>query len=626
MKTIKRSYLKLLFPFTLLLVFLVSTVLLFSYRRDERIYTELTSELFKSELIPNTLNLHYTVAYPQNFGIYSYQASLPVYSRRQELSSYARLENFLSSFMGLREDRLSPEDAYTLRLLLTYLENARTTADFPYFDEPLSPNSGMQTQLPILLAEYAFRCKQDVEDYLALLDQTDDYFSGLALYEQEKAGAGLLMPDYSLKKVRAQCDSLLDRKSLQEGTHFLQTTFAQRLQTLYEQGEISQKELEGYISSNNRLLLTVMLPAYETLSDALFLLEGSGENPDGLAHYPGGAAFYEALVRRSTGSSRSIQEIKEMLYREFEKEYRNLQKFYADHPSLAQELPVLTDASPFPLQTPDEMLSTLSNQIASDFPALPSGENQPFPVCKVKAVSESLEPFSAPAFYLTPPMDDSSNNVIYINKQDCPSGLALYTTLAHEGYPGHLYQSVYYQRYSQEKDLNPVRELMWYGGYQEGWALYTEFISYDYAAQLMTEGNEEESVLSCTLEKHNRSLQLCLYSILDIAIHYDGATLEDTAQVLAGFGITDQTLQQTIYEYIVEEPANYLKYYLGYLEIMDLKETARSLWGADYTDLNFHKFLLECGPSDFANLKKRLEETPIPPASVPNTPGPIKES
>ena len=223
-------------------------------------------------------------------------------------------------------------------------------------------------------------------------------------------------------------------------------------------------------------------------------------------------------------------------------------------------------------------------------------------------------------------MDDSSQNVIYINEQDCPTGLALYTTLAHEGYPGHLYQSVYYQRYSRQKDLNPVRELMWYGGYQEGWALYTEFLSYDYAAQLMAEGNASESALACTLEKHNRSLQLCLYSILDVAIHYDGATLEDAAQVLAGFGITDQNLQQTIYEYIVEEPANYLKYYLGYLEIMDLQETARSIWGEGYTDLAFHKFILECGPSDFENLKKRLEDTPTPPASVPGNPGPTKVS
>ena len=626
MKTTRKFYLKLLFPFVLLLVFVVSTALLFTYRRDERIYTELTSELFKSELIPNTLNLHYTIAEPQNYGIYSYRASLPVYSRRQELASHARLENYLSSFQSLREDKLSAEDAYTLRLLLTYLENARAFADFPYYDEPLSPNSGMQTQLPILLAEYTFRCKRDVEDYLALLDQTDDYFAGLALYEHEKAAAGLFMPDYSLEKVRTQCDSLLDRKSLQEGTHFLQTTFEQRLQTLYEQGEIDGKELENYISSNNRLLLTVMLPAYESLSDALFLLEGLGENPDGLAHYPDGSAYYEVLLRQSTGSSRPIEEIKEMLYREFEKEYQTLKKLYAANPSLTEELSVLPDASLFPLRTPDEILLNLCEQISADFPAFPSAGDESSPVCTVKAVSENLAPFSAPAFYLTPPMDDSSQNVIYINEQDCPTGLALYTTLAHEGYPGHLYQSVYYQRYSRQKDLNPVRELMWYGGYQEGWALYTEFLSYDYAAQLMAEGNASESALACTLEKHNRSLQLCLYSILDVAIHYDGATLEDAAQVLAGFGITDQNLQQTIYEYIVEEPANYLKYYLGYLEIMDLQETARSIWGEGYTDLAFHKFILECGPSDFENLKKRLEDTPTPPASVPGNPGPTKVS
>lgn len=603
----KKIFKQLLFPLLLFFLFVISVVLLFSYHRDERLYTELTSELLKNELLPNTLNMHYTMAYPKNYGINSYEATLPEYSKRQELFSHAQLENYLYSLSKIRADKLKPEDAYTLNLLISYLKNSINGASFLYYDEPLSPGSGMQNQLPILLAEYTFRCKRDVEDYLAILDRTDNYFKGLVLYEQEKSQAGLFMSDYSAKKVRKQCEAILDADSLSAGTHFLQTTFEERLQELCDKNIISEKEMVNYTATNNRLLSTVMLPAYEALSDALFLLEDTGVNPDGLAHYPDGKAYYEYLVYKSTGSSRSVEEIKNMLYQKFDEEYRILQEFYAEHPSLATGFSFLSDPSQFPFSAPDEMLKNLCWQMSADFPDFPLEEGQSFPLCEIKAVSEKLEPFSAPAFYLTPPLDDSSSNVIYINRQDCPAGLELYTTLAHEGYPGHLYQAVYFQLFSRKTDLNPVRELMWYGGYLEGWALYTEFLSYDYARRLIEENGSSEAALVCELGKHNRSLQLCLYSILDIAIHYDGATLEDTARLLSGFGIRDPLAHQTVYQYIVEEPANYLKYYLGYLEILALKEKARTLWGTDYQDRKFHQFFLECGPSDFENLGKRLE-------------------
>lgn len=140
-------------------------------------------------------------------------------------------------------DRLSPENAYTYRLLHRSLENDLALADFPYYNEPLSPSSGMQSQLPVLLAEYTFRTKRDVTDYLALLDQIDDYFASLLLYEQEKAAAGFFMPACSSEKVRKQCDTIVTTEELAQGTHFLQTTFEDRLSELQKQGLLHRRRL-----------------------------------------------------------------------------------------------------------------------------------------------------------------------------------------------------------------------------------------------------------------------------------------------------------------------------------------------------------------------------------------------
>lgn len=247
------------------------------------------------------------------------------------------------------------------------------------------------------------------------------------------------------------------------------------------------------------------------------------------------------------------------------------------------------------------MLADLQKRMKSDFPALAS----PVTVT-VKAVSPSLEQYCAPAFYLTTPIDDTDTNVIYINQKNSPAGLELYTTLAHEGYPGHLYQTVYSNRSFLDNAENKARQLLWYGGYLEGWALYVEFQSFDYASALLQEQNRKTEALYTQIEKHNRSLQLCLYSLLDIMIHYENASYSQVAETLENFGINSPASANAIYTYIAEAPCNYLKYYLGYLEILELKKDAEAAWGDSYTDYNFHTFYLDCGPSDFTSLQERL--------------------
>ena len=328
----------------------------------------------------------------------------------------------------------------------------------------------------------------------------------------------------------------------------------------------------------------------------------------GLASQPDGAAYYEQLLISQTGSYRPVSEIKELVITKLYEEYQNIVDILSNTPNLVNVPYDTLLEKDFPYKSAAEMLTDLQKRMSNDFPPLDA--NEPLPSVAVKAVSQNLQDYCAPAFYLTPPLDDTSSNAIYINEKSTPAGLELYTTLAHEGYPGHMYQSVYHNRNtmnSSDDSSTHVRELLWYGGYLEGWALYVEFISYDYASELYQETADTMSA-AIQLIKHDRSLQLSLYSLLDIMIHYENASVEQVTELLHNFGITSDTTVAAIYEYIVEEPTNYLKYYLGYLEILTLKEEARELWGENYSDYNFHKFLLDYGPADFTFLHERLTE------------------
>lgn len=587
------------------LVFFLCTVFilfLFTYKQDEKQFAKLSDSLFRSQMLSSTLSMHYTLAFPEDFGIDQYQAVLPCYSALSHLYSQAATENMLTSLTEVNPEKLDENNAYTLKLLLRSLDNSLELNSYPYYEEPLSPSSGMQSQLPILLAEYTFRTKQDISDYLSLLEQTGDYFSSLLRYEQEKAAAGLFMPASSLGKVIDQCDSILTEASLQQGNHFLQTTFRERLVPLQESGLLTQEEISYYEAENNRLLNEVMLPAYQALGDGLFLLTDESISLTGLGAKPMGKEYYQCLLRSETGSYRSIEEIRTLLYNTLQTEYDTIRSLVAQNPEVVDFISQ-GEAPDFPYTSAEEMLTDLQLRIQEDYPALPASS----PSVVVKNVSPSLEQYCAPAFYLTPPLDDTDNNVIYINQRNSPAGLDLYTTLAHEGYPGHLYQTVYNNRMLLHNEENPVRELLWYGGYLEGWALYVEFHSFDYASEVMKEQNRNTESIYIQMEKHNRSMQLCLYSLLDIMIHYDNASYSQIAEILKQFGITEPASADAVYTYIAEEPCNYLKYYLGYLEILALRDIFMEKSGSDYSDLAFHQFYLDAGPSDFLSLRERLD-------------------
>ena len=237
--------------------------------------------------------------------------------------------------------------------------------------------------------------------------------------------------------------------------------------------------------------------------------------------------------------------------------------------------------------TPDEMLKHLKTCMSADFPAAPDNTYE------VKTVEPAMQKFLSPAFYLTAPMDDPDENNIYINPAYSRSDLELFTTLAHEGYPGHLYETVS----SYEQDFLPLRYVLNFGGYTEGWATYVEMQSYCYA------GLDETLARALQL---NASATLSLYASIDIGVHEEGWDRDIVLEFLSDYGITSVEAADHIYELVAETPANYLKYYVGYLEFLELKKDARLRFGSDYNDKAFHQALLSIGPAPFSIIKEYL--------------------
>lgn len=600
---------------TLALFSLLSFLVLhwYSHSHQDDKFCAFAKEFFLDEVQANPIHFHYTIDNPSAYGIDESSLTLPVYQAGEAANDSYALALAREHLASINPDALSTENRELYDLLDSYLAAAAGTAAYPYLSEPLSPSSGVSSELPILFSEYRLDDETDIENYLSILNQIPAYFDGLLLYEQEKAQAGLFMSDKTADRVIAQCADLLDPDALEDGTHFLIATFEDRLQRLVDEGTLTPEKADSYISEHDRLLTTLVAPAYDHLADGLTLLKGSGRETCGLAGLENGREYYRALVRLRTGSYRDISEIKQLLAKDLRLNYESLLALLAANPDLKNV--IAESPSLLPEMTPEEILANLQEEIGKEYPAIPAGADSEPIRSTIKYVDESLEAYSAPAFYMMPPIDNICENLICLNARDTQDDLALYTTLAHEGYPGHLYQTVYSKRYQEQENLLPLGSVLYYGGFVEGWAMYVELASYDKAIGLAKEEHPEAAAYyqACRLD---RQFRLGLYSLLDIAIHYDNASFEDVQKFCYYFGITDSAGLSALYQYIAEEPCNYLKYYLGYLEILELKRQAAVLWSDtnpvtvtyDNTDFlyRFHTFLLQNGPADYRTLAKRL--------------------
>ena len=542
---------------------------------SDRQFRTFTRSLFQTEVSANTISLHYTLRSPSDYGIADIPATYGNLSS-DPIAAKASVRNVLSSLQEFDPGTLSSENALTFKILDTYLKNASTGTDYLLYQEPLGSVSGIHTQLPVLLSEYSFYDTQDVETYLALLKETPSYFDSVIRFEQKKAASGLFMPDYQADSVLDTCQSFIDMGK----ENYLVSTFNERIASL---DLLPENKKDSFQKENMKLVTEEIYPAYQNLITAIKSLKGKGMNEQGLSHFPYGKKYYEYLVRQTTGCNESISRLRLMTRAQILEDLSAMQKilFPADA--------ALTQASVLEQTSPDSMLDDLRSKITDTFPEIPDVDFQ------VKYVPESMQDYLSPAFYMIPAIDNLTENVIYINNGQTTSGLNLYTTLAHEGYPGHLYQTVYFSASKPD----PIRSILDFGGYVEGWATYAEMMSYYLAPLPKTEAS---------LLQKNSSVILGLYALADMGIHYDGWSVTDTVRFFSDYGINDPNAVQSVYKLIIGSPANYLKYYIGYLKFYELKKEMADALGNQFSQKEFHRAVLDVGPAPFEIVYDEVEK------------------
>ena len=567
-------------------------------------FEKFTNELFCQETASNTVNLHYTLRNPEEFGIREAPVTFGTFET-DENRKLASVENIRRAMEEFDPEQLSVTNRLTFDVLDYYMDRLKENAEFTLYEEPLGLVSGIHTQLPVLLSEYQFYDREDVDIYLELMKMTPEYFQSLIAFEQAKSDAGLFMSDAAAMQVVEQCKVFMNMGE----SNYLITTFVDRIGQVRG---LSEKEKSIYIQRNALMLTSYVLPAYSKLSAALQSLMGTGVNDQGLCYFPEGKEYYEQVVKVSTGSERSVSEMKDLTKRQIVEDLEAMERVLGitqddrkkhvvgkgsdtqEEGNVSQEAAALIgnpeeahEAAAMDTANPISILNGLKKEIAKTFPTAPDT------TVSVKYVPEALQGNLSPAFYMIPAIDSYEENVIYVNQAHMGNPLTLFTTLAHEGFPGHLYQNVYYAG----TDPDPVRSMFNTGGYVEGWATYAEMCSF-YLAPITKE--------QATILQKNSSIILGLYTLADIGIHYDGWSRVDTLAFFSNYGIQDVNTVNRIYDLVLGSPGNYAKYYIGYVEFLELKKDYAAEKGTDFSQKKFHKDVLMTGPAPFELVERYM--------------------
>ena len=542
---------------------------------------------FREYAAENTVTLHFKLSNPSAYGI-----KAPVSPTYGNLSSdtlkknCSRSKELLQKLYTFPTSSLTKKQKLTWQIFQDYLNESIMNEKYILYSSPLGTN-GLQSEIPVTLSEYRLDNEKDVKDYLSLVNQVPELFTQILDFEQERRNAGIISPSFVISDTIDQIDQFLNAS--EENNPLIQS-FEDRLT---EVESLSKDQKASYIANNRLLVTDKVLPAYKSLKTSLQSYTNESKNTSSkerLCEYKNGQDYYKFLLMSNVGTDFSPEDCITILESQLKNTVKDISSLTAKNKDLYTEY---LSAAPS-LSAPKEIINTLKNDSLIDFPEIKNIS------CQLKNVPDALSGTSACAFYLVPPIDSTKDNIIYINKSRVDSN-ELFSTLAHEGYPGHLYQTNYFLT----TNPSPLRTFLHCAGYDEGWGTYAQLYSYNFIE--FKNVNEQTTKQLRQLYRDNDLLSLSLSSLCDLYVNYKNYDENALANYLQTYGI-DKDSAQNLYRYVIENPTTYLSYSIGCYELDQLKQTMADSLGKAFKISDFHEAVLNVGSCNFSILRQEIEK------------------
>jgi uncharacterized protein (DUF885 family) len=543
-------------------------------------FNDFTELLFAHEVSESTLTLNHTVADPAKLGI---EVPAPTFGQ-YSFEAYQEDDDYYNAYLEVLSsydyDELSANQQLVYEQIKQALEVTLAAENYFYYFEPLKPSVGEQAMLPLDLIEFNFRTEADIDTYLELLNDLPRHFGQLAKHQQEKARLGTLMPSEAMQEVLSDTLGFTGDAT----THILVSSFNDKLASDEEPFiSLDQAKRQDYQNRNLQAVSESVIPAYDQLYIDLKEVAKSCKPGVSMASYKRGSDFYQ-IEMQALGFSQTPTEAAATLDTELEEywdiiAYSTTSMFQSEN-NIKQAVAQIADS-------PEAILEFLNQNYLTEFPDLGQVDYT------IKAAPEETPNDLALAFYIIPPVDNPGQNTIYYFPDNISSKPDFYTTLAHEGIPGHLYQSNLFSK-QQPLDIQVLLENL---AYMEGWAMYAQNASL-YFLDTPAANAEVSAAYS--------NFMYGLYARVDIGVNYQGWDTAAVQRYLANWQMDDAASE--LYLTSIKQPTAYLPYGLGVIEFNQLRQRAESALGSSFDPISFHQQLLNNSGLPFTILEPKLEE------------------
>ena len=436
-----------------------------------------------------------------------------------------------------------------------------------------------------------------VDDYNNWLQRLDGYLEWMASAEskmKEGIELGYVMPKSLTLKVIPQLEALtvedLDQHLFYSPIKNFPETF-------------SEEDKEILTNSYTKVITEKVIPAYKRLHTFMSTtyLE-AGRTSSGYDAVPNGEAYYAHQIRTYTTTNMTAEEIHQLGLDEVDRILSEMEKVKA-------EVGYTKDLKSFfnyVRNNKDLMPFTERQQVLDNFNAIhehmkPQLEKlfdlTPKTAFEVRRTEEFREA-SASAEYNQGSLDGTRPGIFYTPIPDATKYNTHQdeTLFLHEAIPGHHYQISLQQ---ESTDLPQFRKTLWYSGYGEGWALYSETLGKELG--LYTDPYQYFGTLAAEI---HRAIRL----VVDTGLHSKGWTREQAIQYsLDNESESEASIISEIERYMAN-PGQALSYKIGQLKIRELREKAKVELGEKFDIRQFHNQVLKTGCVPLALLEDKIND------------------
>lgn len=512
----------------------------------------------------------------ENISSITYDPGHLIFSEEEKEQANGINEDELKEMLAYPYEELSERQKLVFDKMYYEYLIALWGGEVPDYSSQLGLTSGLIPNLAVTFYEYIFDSEENVKTYARVMDYLPELILEVPeLVNKQIEELGYAPTDYMLDTALDAIEELMET----EDNPFIDGYNA-KIETLNLGPTTNRK----YEEANEQFYIDEVIPALEKAYDELEALYGTNPTGQGLCYYEGGLDYYEYVVEDAVGGNMSIDELMTLLDDRMSANVKKLIRYATFNSDAVDQYYDGVISYPGNNNAAD-ILTYFVQSMSRDFPQYEGSS------WMVSELPKSLEIDGILAYYLIPRIDATDVNVIRVNASataDDPT--TLFMTLAHEGYPGHMLQF----NVQQSCGAYSVEQLLSHLGYSEGWAMYAEYKSLDYA-------EISEALKNIILIDSCINYDLCAY--IDLAVNGKGWGVDEIGDYLEASGF-EASLAEYLLDLSVGDPGALLPYSVGYILTDEVIEEYVEDTGADYKEA--YEAFMSIGTAPFSVVKKYM--------------------